>query len=148
MSWVRLTPEEARQHPRYGVAGWLYALFAAVLFAIVADLVEWVGYGAGSDRPAWLILLDVVLATAVLVAGFRRWQSFPELTIAAIWLGGALSLGYAEHMRVPVAAEDPLDPRTVGIAGYLFFSTLLSWALLVSERVNVTYKLRCRHPAD
>lgn len=148
MSWQRLTPAQAQAHPRYGVAGWLYVLFAVLAFAIVADLTEWFTHSAGSDRPAWLILLDVALYAAVLVAGFRRWRWFPELAIAAIWLSGGLGLGYTQHMQVAPAAGDQLDPRTVGIAGYLVFSALLSWALLVSERVNVTYKLRCRPPAE
>ena len=145
MSWQRLSASQARAHPRYGVAGWLYAFFGLILFAVIADAIEWIQYGEGSDRPRWLILLSLALHLGILAAGFTKWRYFPEVAIAGIWLSGALGQLFTEHARLaPDAAEGALDPRQVGIVAFVALSLLLSWALWVSERVNVTYKHRAR----
>lgn len=144
MSWQDLSPEAARRHPRYGVAGWLYLFFALLLFAIVADAVEWIQYGEGSDRPRWLIGLSLVVYLAMLAAGFSKWRWFPELAIAGIWLTGGLGQLFTEHARLGPEQADAIDPRQVGIVAFVVFSLIVSWALWVSERVNVTYKGRAR----
>lgn len=144
MTWQSLSPEQARQHPRYGVGGWLYAFFALVVFALIADTVEWLQYGAGSDRPQWLLGIALVVHTAMLVAGFLKWRHFPELAIAGIWLTGALGQIFTEHAQTPAGPGDELDPRQVAIVGFVVFSLALTWLLWSSERVNVTYKSRCR----
>ncbi len=146
MSWVRLSPDEARAHPRYGLGGWLYVLFAFLCLAVIADVTEWFVHGPGSDRPRWLVAFTISTNVAVLSAGFLRWPYFPELAIAAIWIGGALGLAFTHHMQVPAAATDPIDARTFGTAGYLLFSAVLTWLLLTSDRVNVTFKHRHRAP--
>ncbi|MFW5832699.1 MAG: hypothetical protein ACOCYE_01215 [Pseudomonadota bacterium] len=147
MRWVRLSAEEARAHPRYGLGGWLYLLFALLCVAVIADITEWFMHEPASDRPRWLIAFTISSNIAVLTAGFARWPRFPELTIAVIWIGGLLSLLYTRHMALPAAPDAPLDPRTINIAGYLLLSALLTWALVVSERVNVTFKHRRRAAA-
>ena len=148
MSWRPLSPEAARRHPSYGIAGWLYVLFGLILFALVADAVEWVQYGEGSDRPRWLIGASLAVYTAVLVAGFTKWRHFPELAIAGIWLTGGLGQLFTEHAQIGPETADPIDPRQVGLFAFVAFSLLLSWALWVSERVNVTYKHRARIRED
>ena len=149
MSWQQLSPEQAREHPLYGIAGWLLFLFGVVIFAVIADAVEWAQYGPGSDRPVWLLALSIAVNLAILVAGVRHWRWFPELAIAGIWIVGGLGQLYTQHAAVaPVAGESEIDPRQVGIAAYLAFSLLLTWLLLKSERVNVTFKHRCRPAAE
>ncbi len=145
MSWRPLTAAEARRHPRFGIGGWLYLFFGLVLFAIVADAVEWIQYGEGSDRPRWLIGLGLVVHLAILATGVVKWRWFPELAIAGIWLTGGLGQIYTRHAQlVPEGAETGIDPRQVGIVAFVVLALLLSWLLLVSERVNVTYKGRAR----
>jgi hypothetical protein len=39
---------------------------------------------------------------------------------------------------------EAIDPRRIGLFAFVAFSILLSWALWVSERVNVTFKRRAR----
>jgi hypothetical protein len=147
LNWVTLSPEEARGHPRYGLGGWLYVLFAFLCIAVIADITEWFMHEAASDRPRWLIAFTISTNIAVLTAGFAKWPRFPELTIAAVWIGGLLSLLFTRHMALPAGPDAPIDPRSINIAGYLLLSALLSWALLVSERVNVTFKHRTRRAA-
>lgn len=144
MSWRRLSPEAARQHPRYGIAGWLYLFFALVLFALVADAVEWIQYGQGSDRPRWLLGFDLCVYVAILAAGFTKRRWFPELAIAGIWLTGGLGQVFTEHARTGAGNDGALDPRQVGLVAFVVFSLILSWALWATERVNVTYKHRER----
>ncbi|MEO1093134.1 MAG: hypothetical protein AAFX81_21155 [Pseudomonadota bacterium] len=144
MRWATLDPEAARAHPRFGLGGWLYVFFAFVCFAIVADAVEWFSHGPGSDRPAWLLGVGIVANLVVLVAGMRRWRWFPELAMVVIWVTGAMGQTFSQHAQVAAGTPTELDARTFGIAGYLMFSALLTWLLLVSERVNVTYKHRVR----
>jgi hypothetical protein len=120
MSWTPLSPEEARRHPRYGLGGWLYVFFGLVLFALVADAVEWAQYGEGSDRPRWLIGLGLVVQTAILAAGFAKWRWFPELAIAGIWLTGGLGLWGALCLPpVQTAFEATLAGHMVGQLGLL-----------------------------
>lgn len=144
MTWRVLSPAEQKQHPRYGIAGWLYLFFGAILFAMIADAVEWAQYETGSDRPAWLIATTIVVQGAILLAGVRKWRWFPEIAIAGIWLTGGLGQLFSEHARLAAPVPDAVDPRQVGIVAFVGFSLLLTWLLLVSERVNVTYKRRCR----
>lgn len=144
MSWRELSPEAARRHPRYGITGWLYLFFGLVLFALIADAVEWMQYGAGSDRPRWLIGASLLTYVAILIAGFAKWRRFPELAIAGIWLTGGLGQLFTEHARMGAGDGEPIDPRRIGLFAFVAFSILLSWALWVSERVNVTFKRRAR----
>ncbi len=148
MSWRPLSAAEAKRHPRYGVAGWLYFFFGAVVFALIADAVEWLQYSEGSDRPAWLIATAIGVHLAILVAGIRKWRWFPELAIGGIWLTGALGQIYTQHAQLGPMPTDVVDPRQVGLVAFVFLSLLLTWLLLASERVNVTYKHRCRAVAD
>ena len=144
MSWRHLSSDAARRHPRYGIAGWLYLFFGLILFAFVADAVEWVQYGEGSDRPRWLIAVSLLVYAAILVAGFLKWRHFPELAIAGIWLTGGLGELFTEHAQMGPEDTGGVDPRQVGLVAFVVFSLILSWALWVSERVNVTYKQRAR----
>jgi hypothetical protein len=142
VSWRTVGAREAARHPRYGVGGWLYLFFGLVVFAVVADAVEWIQYGEGSDRPRWLLGLDLVVYLAILVAGFTKWRWFPELAIAGIWLTGGLGQLFTEHARLGPEEGAAIDPRQVGLVAFVVFSLILSWALWASERVNVTYRHR------
>lgn len=146
MSWRPLSVEEARRHPRYGIGGWLYVFFGLLVFAVIADSVELSRHGLGSDRPAWLIGLSLAVYVAILAAGVRHWRGFPELAIAGTWLTGGLGRIFTEHASAPPIPGGDLDPRQVGLVAFVVFSLLLTWLLLASERVNVTYKRRCRTP--
>jgi hypothetical protein len=148
LSWRDLSPAEARAHPRYGIAGWLYLFFGLVLFALMADAIEWIQHGEGSDRPRWLILASVVTHLAILAAGFTKWRWFPELAIAGIWITGGLGQLFTEHARMAREVEGAIDPRQVGLVAFVAFSLILTWALLASERVNVTYKGKARRAAE
>ncbi len=144
MSWRDLSPAEARAHPLHGVGGWLFVFFGLILFALVADAIEWIQYGEGSDRPAWLIALTFAINVAILVTGVRLWRWFPELAIAGIWLTGGLGQLFTAHVQAAPGPDDAVDPRQIGIVAFVAFSLLLTWLLRASERVNVTYKRRCR----
>jgi len=120
VSWRQLAADEARRHPRYGIAGWLYAFFGLILFAVLADAVEWIQYGDGSDRPRWLILVSLVVHLAILSAGFAKWRPFPEIAIVGIWLTGGLGQLFTQHAQlVPDAVGDGIDPRQVGLVAFV-----------------------------
>ncbi len=146
MSWRPLGVEEARRHPLHGIGGWLYVFFGLLVFAVIADSVEFARHGLGSDRPAWLIGFSLAVYVAILAAGVRRWRWFPELAIAGIWLTGGLGQIFTQHANAPPVLGGDLDPRQVGLVAFVVFSLLLTRLLLASERVNVTYKRRCRAP--
>lgn len=147
MSWRSLSPTQAEAHPLYGLGGWLYLLFAFLIFAVIADAVELAMHNEGSNRPFWLIVVTLIANVVVIWAGLRKKTWFPQAVIAVVWVAGGLNQTFTQLAVAPVEAGK-LDPHTVGIAGYLFVSAGLTWALVFSTRVNVTFRHRVRQTAS
>jgi hypothetical protein len=109
-----------------------------------------------ADVPAWLatlhfeLTLDVVLFTSLymvaFVAALRRVPLFPRL-LAAIWIGDLAMQSVIAHMvgreTLPAGVAGPHHDLLSGNIQKVLISVAL-WLpyLLLSKRVNLTYRLR------
>ena len=159
--WRNVGAREAKAHPLYGTSGVMVSLLVGMLLNVPVRALEYLAaMPALSGRvPEWLstlhiaMTLDVVLLsslyTIAFVAALRRVPLFPRL-LAAIWLIDiAMQLGIA----VAVERTDGLPPQVAtalhalldGNVKKVMISACL-WLpyLLLSRRVNVTYRHRVR----
>ena len=161
-SWRTMSKAEARKHPLYGTTGIMVSLLIGMLLNVPVRALEYFAAmpPAGPISPPWLstlrfaMTLDVVLFSSLymiaFVAALRRAPLFPRL-LAAIWLGDiTMQLVTA---KVTAAAHLP-DGVAVALQGLLegnLKKVLISigiWLpyLLLSRRVNVTYRQRVPAP--
>lgn len=161
--WRSVGREEAERHPLYGSSGIMVSLLVGMLLNVPVRALEYLAAipALSGTVPEWLatlhlmMTLDVVLLTSLytiaFVAALRRVPLFPRL-LAAIWaIDLAMQLGIASA----VAGTDGLPPRVAealhalldGNAKKVLISIGL-WLpyLLMSKRVNVTYRHRVELP--
>lgn len=159
--WRNVSLAEARSHHLYGTSGIMVSLMMGMLVNIAIRGAEY--FTAMPPIPAlaphWLLslrlalTLDVVLFTSLymvaFVAALRRAPLFPFL-LAAIWVADlamqcliAQTLGNeALPAGVGISLHDLLSGN---IKKVLISITLWLPYLLLSKRVNVTYRLRVPH---
>ncbi len=157
--WRKVSAEEAKAHPLYGTTGIMVSLLIGILLNLPVRAGEYMVAmpPVAGDVPAWLSSLhlamtfDVVLFTSLyaiaFVAALRKVPLFPRL-LAAIWISDvAMQLATA---KLVVSAGD-LPPKVAGALEDLLHGNvekvLISVAiwlpyLLLSQRVNVTYRSR------
>lgn len=158
-SWKPVPAAEARRHPLYGTTGIMVSLLLGMLVNIPVRAAEYLAAmpALAGPLPAWLATLhllmtvDVVLLSSLyaiaFVAALRRVPSFPRM-LAAIWMTDlAMQLLTAQLVAgapgLPPLVAAALQPLIEGNVAKVMISIAL-WLpyLLLSTRVNVTYRLR------
>ena len=157
--WRSVTPGDARLSALYGPSGMMVSLLVGTLINVPMRAAEYfVELPAISGSvPPWLdtlrtmLTLDVVLLPSLYVIAFvaalRRVPLFPRLLVAIWAIDLAMQLGIAQA----VAASGGLPPTVAtllhtvldGNVKKVLISALV-WVpyLLMSRRVNLTYRLR------
>jgi hypothetical protein len=157
-AWRRVSRGEARNHPLYGASGIMVSLMIGMMLNVPVRALEYLAIlpPIPSTAPQWLLTLrfamtlDVVLFTSLymvaFVAALRRAPLFPRL-LAAIWIGDLAMQSVIARMlgseALPAAVVEPLHDLLTGNIQKVLISVAL-WLpyLLLSKRVNLTYRLR------
>ena len=161
--WRTVRREDAVKHPLYGSSGIMVSLLVGMLLNVPVRALEYLAAipALSGKVPPWLatlhlmMTLDVVLLsslyTIAFVAALRRVPLFPRL-LAAIWAGDfAMQLGIASIVAgtdgLPHGVAEALRDLLDGNAKKVLVSIGL-WLpyLLMSKRVNVTYRHRIERP--
>ena len=157
--WRSVDRAEAQRHPLYGANGIMVSLLIGMLLNVPVRALEYLAAmpAISGSIPPWLatlhmlMTLDVVVFTSLytiaFVAALRRVPLFPRL-LGAIWLA---DIGMQILTADLVAATPGLPANVAGALHSLLDGNvkkvLISVALwlpylLLSERVNVTYRSR------
>ncbi|WP_265587346.1 DUF2569 domain-containing protein [Sphingomicrobium arenosum] len=156
--WEPVTRARARAHRLYGTGGIMVSLLVGMLLNVPIRVTEYLVSipAIPSVTPTWLstlhfmMTLDVVLLTSLYTLAFcaalRKVPFFP-LLLGAIWmLDLTMQLIVAQTVTaagLPHGIAEPLHTLLDGNVKKVLISMAL-WApyLLLSERVNVTYRQR------
>jgi len=161
--WQRLSVVEARQNPLFGPAGFMASLLIGLLLNIVVRSFEFLTAvpALGASAPLWGQSLFHLMATDLIVMNFfymvcfvlalRSVPYFPKVMLLAwgldlfIQLLIAWRLGPMHGLPRPVA--ESLQALLYGNIQKVMISSFV-WLpyLMLSERVNVTYRQRLRQP--
>lgn len=170
MAWRQITEEEAQQHPLYGVGGWLLVMMILLILGIALNLVSLLGSGgrvemgglqieASLGFRSVLIIIGIVLNIVVVVFAFTKNPKFPMVALAALWAGVVVAListfigpsitieGGDEQVRQMIIEQVNASYSTGALTGLVVaavIAALISWYLLASKRVNVTYNHRVK----
>lgn len=157
--WRGITRDEAIRHRLYGAGGIMVSLLIGILLNVPVRALEYLAAmpAISGPVPSWLTTLhlamtvDVVLLsslyTIAFVAALRRVPLFPRLLVAIWLLDMVMQLVIAELVaaapNLPVAVAEALQSLLEGnIKKVLISVTIWLPYLLLSERVNVTYRHR------
>jgi hypothetical protein len=157
--WRRIDRAEARRHRLYGANGVMVSLLIGMLLNVPVRAAEYLAAmpALSGNVPPWLSTLHLLMTIDVVifpslyaiafVAALRRVPLFPRL-LAAIWIG---DIGM-QLLTADLVAATPGLPSTVADALHALLDgnvkkVLISVAfwlpyLLLSERVNITYRNR------
>jgi hypothetical protein len=157
--WRKLSLPQAQRLPLYGAGGIMVSLLVGMLLNVPVRAMEYLAAmpALSGPVPAWLTVLhtmmtlDVVLLTSLyaiaFMAALKRVALFPRLLLAIWFVDLAMQLATAQ-----LVAGTPGLPQDVAVQ----LQTLLDgnvkkvlisvglWLpyLLLSKRVNLTYRLR------
>lgn len=156
--WRAVDATEAKRHPLYGPRGIMVSLLVGMLLNVPVRAVEFLATmpALTGAAPHWLTVLhmmmtlDVVILTSLyavaFVAALRCVPLFPRLLVA-IWMIDLMMqlmvAQFAVGAGLPSTVADPLHGLLQGNVKKVLISAAL-WLpyLLLSERVNVTYRHR------
>jgi hypothetical protein len=157
--WRSVTRSEAERHPLFGTSGIMVSLLIGMMLNVPVRALEYIAAmpPIPGGAPAWLSTLhfamtfDAVLFSSLymvaFVAALRKVPLFPRLLVA-IWISDiTMQLATAEMVTraggLPAGVADALHTLLDGNVKKTLISVAL-WLpyLLLSTRVNVTYRLR------
>ena len=161
--WHTLPRSEAAAHPAYGPSGFMASLLVGLLLNVVVRGFEFaVAVPAFNQHaPVWGVMLYRLFAADLasmtfmymlcFVMALRGVPLFPRTLIFAWLCDLVLQLAIAHHLAnapgLPAQVAGPLSTLLVGNVHKVLISVAI-WLpyLLLSERVNVTYRWRvaCR----
>ena len=158
-TWRRLTPDEARARPKFGPSGFLASLLIGLLLSIALRGWEFaIAMPAlNHHAPIWgyglfrIMALDVAVTAffyaACLAMALRAAPLFPRMLLFTWLCDITMQLGIASVVAslepVPTAVAAPLSVLlTANIHKVLISIAVWLPFLVLSERVNVTYRLR------
>lgn len=163
-SWNTLSPAEARQRQNFGMSGLLVSLVAGLLLGMVLRLGEYLLAVPAIPRaaPPWalamfdamtfdLIYLSFLYSVCIAMA-LRAAPLFPRM-LAYTWLCDVLmQVAIAQHIvgagGLPGDVAGPMQAFLVANVKKVLISVVI-WLpyLLVSNRVNITFRQRVRRGA-
>lgn len=144
--WIKLSRAQARQHPLYGVGGWLVLIAIFVAIGLAMGIVELLDFWATTDHgglSAWIMAglrsLMALWAALIFILLLARSRAFPITFVAyamfyIIYLAlFGLAFAYVTHGAVfaGVAVAVPLHLLAIAY-------------VMLSRRVNVTFRRRVR----
>jgi hypothetical protein len=146
--WRQLVPQDQVAHRYYGMRGGLLALYIATLamfaygaYDIVAGFSEEV-IGATTPTPAQigfamaLKLVRTALLLPFLIMAPLGHRQTPAITISCLWGSVAISMLGLAAVPPPLVGAAPVALAVL--------AAIMTWYLITSERVNVTYRRRTR----
>jgi len=146
MSWVKVSAGQARRHPLYGVNSHLFWLYVLTLMAFLVRLATL--YTAMNmiepDDPVIVAICRALLAGSLglpllfLLLSITWNAMVPFALIACLWAFVAVDAGL---LLLGMATETSF----VVMAVALTIAPALTYYLLLSRRVNVTYRRRVRY---
>ncbi len=152
-NWVRLSPEEAKRHPLYGIEGWLVVWLAYLIVTIaltvlsVADPEQRLRLDQHYHQHARLVMslnaAILVALVATFVLGVLRHRRFPAVAVATLSADITLNVVLAIYL----VAMGSQAVRIFAITSILLSTAvraLMIGYILRSRRVNVTYLGRIR----
>jgi hypothetical protein len=157
--WRTVDRSVAQEHALYGASGVMVSLLVGMLVNVPIRALEYLGAmpAISGTVPPWLSILhtmmtlDIVLMTSLyaiaFVAALRHVPLFPRLLVAIWGLDLAMQLMTAELVAgapgLPPAVAGALHDLLDGNVKKVLISIAL-WLpyLLLSQRVNVTYRSR------
>ena len=155
--WVTVSNEEAQQNRYFGLRGWLLFFYVVTVLGLTRNLMAAFG---PIDTPS----LQTISANPDIVRGFYIFLalvSVPFLVFAlikhpltpAVWIGTILLNTITGLLMVDLSSlivADLADNVLFSPIGRIFLkiggACLMTWYVLNSKRVNVTY--RSRIPAN
>jgi hypothetical protein len=161
--WQRLSVVEARANPLFGPAGFMASLLIGLLLNIVVRSFEFLAAvpALGAGAPLWgrtlfgLMAADLILMNffymVCFVLALRAVPYFPKLMLFAWGLDLFIQLLIAARLgaieALPPTVAPPLQDLLFGNIQKILISAAV-WLpyLIVSDRVNITYRQRVRVP--
>lgn len=161
--WHPLTPREARVRPDFGAFGFLASLLVGLLLNVVIRTLEFMAAvpAMGAHAPAWGQALLGLMAVDVALTGFfymiafvmalRTLPLFPRM-LGFVWLLDiTMQLYIARQIgRIADAPANVAGPLADLLHGNIMkvLISIVVWLpyLLLSERVNITYRYRTETP--
>lgn len=159
--WRELGVVEARDNPAFGPAGFLTSLLIGLLLNVVVRSFEFLVSmpAMGGNAPAWGQLLFTLMAGDVIIMSFfyavcfvmalRAVPLFPRMLLLAwaidIMIQLVIARTITETPGVPQAVMGALHTLLEGNITKVLISAVV-WLpyLILSDRVNLTYRCRVR----
>lgn len=160
-TWHRIDPVAARQNLAFGPTGFMASLLAGILLNVPFRSFEFILAipAIGPGAPAWAHTLMIAMTLDVVVMNFfymvcfvmalRSVPLFPRMLLFAWTADVVLQLAIAETVgtipSLPVAVGGALEQLLHGNLQKVLISACV-WLpyLILSERVNVTFRQRVR----
>ena len=160
-AWRDVSPEDARSSPAYGPAGFMASMLVGLLLNVVLRTGEFVFAlpALNGHAPPWGTALFHVMAADVVAMTFfymvcfvmalRGVPHFPRMLLFVWVLDIFAQLAIANHLagmaELPPSVAQPMHDLLRGNIYKVLISALV-WLpyLILSERVNLTYRLRMR----
>lgn len=158
-TWRQVGLSEARRHPLFGTTGLMVSLLVGMMMNVPFRALEYLAAipPVAVEAPSWLATLhtamtfDLVLFSSLymvaFVAALRKAPLFPRLLVA-IWCADiGMQLFIADVVAgaggLPTGVASGLQGLLEGNAKKVLISAAI-WLpyLMLSKRVNVTYRLR------
>ena len=138
--WTVVSKDEARQNTYFGFGGWLLLFYLGMAGALIMSLVDLFSHADprvveiyGGNLAVYMIGAAVWVPFLVLAP--MKHSLTPKVWIWCTWIN---ALVYA------IAFDPPggVDAKILQIVGVVVFTSLMTWYILHSKRVNVTYLSR------
>lgn len=146
MQWKTISKDVAVEHPLYGFGGWLLTLWILFLISQLINIFTILGFNDGTLRSTygygsvgWLkasSAVTIILGLPFLILAPMRHEMMPKITIIALWIGvfGAFIFTWQALSSLGFSI-------TVSMVN-IITASLLTWYLIMSKRVNITYRHR------
>lgn len=162
--WQELSAGQARSTPGYGVEGWLVSLAGGMLLAMVMRLGTFLLAmpAMPPGTPAWALAAFRIMAFDVAFLGFmyaacftmalRAAPLFPRMLLLTWSYDLLMQLAIAKHIAaagpIPAIIAQPFAALLEGNVRKVLI-TVAIWLpyLILSHRVNVTFRHRIRYAA-